>query len=433
MSDFLAFPPARSLRGTLHVPPSKSATNRALLLAALTEVPVEIARPLESDDTAALRRCLEAMGAAIVPTREGLLVSGPLRGAPDREIALDAADSGTAARFLTAAAAVVPGRFVLRGSPRLCERPIAELVAALRPAGARIEYRGMEGCLPLAIEGGTLRSGEVVVDAARSSQFLSALLLAAVAVDGGLRVRPAGRIASGPYVATTLEVLRDFGHDVEAGPDFAVRRGARLAGRYETPGDYSSAVPLVAAVGAAGGEVTLEDLRWPSADADAGAVPVLEKMGIRIASGPGRLTASARRADLRAVSVEATDFPDAVPSLAALAALAQGQSVFSGVGHLRLKESDRLAALAALVRAVGAKAEAGEDALVITGPATGGAGAVTRLSTFHDHRIAMAAGLLSLRLPNLLIEDPGCVAKSYPGFFRDLEALSIRSHSGTES
>jgi 3-phosphoshikimate 1-carboxyvinyltransferase len=149
-------------------------------------------------------------------------------------------------------------------------------------------------------------------------------------------------------------------------------------------------------------------------------------MGIRIASGPGRLTASARRGDLRAVSVEAADCPDSVPSLAVLAALAQGQSVFSGVGHLRLKESDRLAALAALVAAVGAKAEADEDALVITGPATGGAGAVIRLSTFRDHRIAMAAGLLSLRLPNLLIEDPGCVAKSYPGFFRDLEALAVR-------
>ena len=426
MSDFLAFPPARLLRGTLRVPPSKSATNRALLLAALTEVPVEIARPLESDDTAALRRCLEAMGAAIVPTREGLRVSGPLRGSPDREIVLDAADSGTAARFLTAAAAAVPGRFVLGGSARLCERPIGELVDALRCAGARIEYRGRDGCLPLAIEGGTLRSGEIGVDAARSSQFLSALLLAAVTVDGGLRVRPAGRIASGPYVATTLEVLRDFGHSVETGADFVVRRGARLAARYETPGDYSSAVPLVAAVGAAGGEVTLEGLRWPSADADAGALPVLEKMGIRIASGPGRLTASARRGDLRAVSVEAADFPDSVPSLAVLAALAQGQSVFSGVGHLRLKESDRLAALAALVAAVGAKAEADEDALVITGPATGGAGAVIRLSTFRDHRIAMAAGLLSLRLPNLLIEDPGCVAKSYPGFFRDLEALAVR-------
>lgn len=426
MSDFLALPPVRSLSGVVRVPSSKSATNRALLLAALTEVPVDVARPLESGDTAALRRCLEAMGASIVPTAEGLRVSGPLRGARDRVIELDAADSGTAARFLAASAAATPGRFLLRGSPRLCERPVNELVEALRSAGARIAYRARDGCLPLDIQGGTLESAEVVVDAARSSQFLSAVLLAAVAVDGGLRVRAAGKIASGPYVATTLEVLREFGHSVEAGADLAVRRGAAVSDRYETPGDYSSALPLAAAVGIAGGEVTLAGLRWPSADADAGALPVLERMGVRLVRGPDGLTVSAERGASRAVSVAAGDFPDAVPALAALAALSQGETVFSGVAHLRLKESDRIAALAELVVAVGARAAATEDALVVVGPAAGAGGAVTRLPTFRDHRIAMAAGLLALRLPGLLVEDPGCVAKSYPAFFRDIEALARR-------
>ena len=426
MSDFLALPPVRSLSGVVRVPPSKSATNRALLLAALAGTPVEIAAPLASDDTAALRRCLEAMGASIVATAQGLLVCGPLRGAGDRTIDLDAADSGTAARFLAAAAAATRGRFLLRGSPRLCERPMGELVDALRGAGARIAYRGREGYLPLDIEGGTVASGEVVVDAQRSSQFLSALLLAAVAVDGGLRVRAAGRIVSGPYVAATLEILREFGHRVEAGSEFLVRRGGPLVQRYETPGDYSSAVPLAAAAGIAGGGVTLAGLRWPSADADAGALPVLERMGVRLVHGPDGVTATAERGASRAASIEAGDFPDAVPALAALAALTPGETVFSGVGHLRLKESDRLAALAELVEAVGGRAIVTEDALVVVGPATGRGGAVTRLPTFRDHRIAMAAALLALRLPGLLIEDPGCVAKSYPAFFRDLEALARR-------
>ncbi len=426
MSDFLALPPVRFLSGVVRVPSSKSATNRALLLAALTEVPVEISRPLASDDTAALRRCLEAMGASIVATADGLRVSGPLRGARDRVIELDAEDSGTAARFLAAAAAATPGRFVLGGSPRLCERPVGELVEALRSAGARIAYRAREGCLPLDIEGGTLEAGEVVVDAARSSQFLSALLLAGVAVDGGLRVRAAGRIASAPYVATTLEVLRDLGHSVEAGADFAVQRGGAPAGRYETPGDYSSAVPLLAAVGIAGGAVTLTGLRWPSADADAGALPVLERMGIRLVHGPNGLAASAERGASRAVTVGAGDFPDAVPALAALAAVSPGETVFSGVGHLRLKESDRLAAIAEVVVSVGATATIGDDALAVVGAAAETRGAVTRIATFRDHRIAMAAGLLALRLPGLLIENPGCVAKSYPGFFRDLEGLARR-------
>ena len=425
MSDFLAFPPARSLRGTVRVPPSKSATNRALLVAALTEAPVEIVGPLESEDTLSLRRCLEAMGATIAPTAGGLRVSGPLRGAPGIETALDAGDSGTAARFLAAAAATTPGRFLLSGSPRLCERPVGELVAALREAGARIEYRGREGCLPLAIDGGGLRSEEIAVDASRSSQFVSALLLCAVAVEGGLRVRAAGRVASGPYIATTLEVLRDFGHEADSGPLFGARRGSRTPERYTVPGDYSSAVPLAAAVGATGGEVALSGLRWPSADADAGALPVLEKMGVAIAAGPGGLTVSAG-CGVRPVSAEATDFPDAVPALAALAMLAPGESVFSGVGHLRLKESDRLASLVALATAVGARAVASEGALAITGPARPPAGGVARVETFRDHRIAMAAGLLSLRLPGLLIEDPDCVAKSYPRFFRDLDALVLR-------
>jgi 3-phosphoshikimate 1-carboxyvinyltransferase len=425
VSQFLAFPPAIAVRGGIRVPPSKSATNRALLLAALTEAPVEIVRPLESDDTRALVRCLEAMGASIEPTENGLRVAGPLRGVPGAEVFLDAGDSGTAARFLAAAAAATKGRFLLAGSPRLCERPIGELVAALRGAGAGLEYRGREGCLPLAIEGGGLASGEVVVDASRSSQFVSALLLAGVAVEGGLRVRTLGPAVSIPYVGTTLEVLRDFGHDVASGQTLTVRCGPRIGARYATPGDYSSAVALAAAAGAAGGDVVLSGLRWPTADADAGALPVLERMGMRIAAGAEGVTASAASDALRAVSAVATDFPDAVPVLAALAMLAPGESTFSGIGHLRLKESDRMASIVALAASVGARAVASEDAVVILGP-PGPSDAVRRVPTFRDHRIAMAAGILALRVPGLLVEDPDCVAKSYPRFFRDLEALTLR-------
>ncbi|MGE5412732.1 MAG: 3-phosphoshikimate 1-carboxyvinyltransferase [Syntrophomonadaceae bacterium] len=425
MSQYLAVPPAKRLAGRLRVPSSKSATNRALLLAALTAAPVEIVGPLESDDTEALRRCLAAMGADIRKTPDGLRVSGPLRGERGAEVLLDAGDSGTAARFLTAAAAVTPGRFRLGGPPRLCQRPIGELVNALRAAGARIGYGGHEGCLPLEIDGGALASDEVAVDASRSSQFLSALLLSAVAVEGGLRVRPTGAVASSPYVATTLEVLRDFGHEAEAGETIAVRRGGRVAGRYDVPGDYSSAVPLAAAVAAAGGEVTLEGLRWPSGDADAGALPVLEAMGLALERDGSALRLRGDRSALRPASATATSFPDAVPSLAALAMLCPGRSVFSGVGHLRLKESDRLASLAALAEAVGARAQPTEDALAIEGIAHA-APPLVRAPTFRDHRIAMAAGILALRVPGVLVEDPDCVAKSYPSFFRDLEALARR-------
>lgn len=424
MTDYLALPPAAALRGRLRVPSSKSATNRALVAAALAGAPVEILGPLESGDTAALVRCLTAMGASIVPTAGGLSVRGPLAGDPAREIWLDAEDSGTAARFLAAAASAVPGRFLLTGSQRLRERPMRELVAALRRAGARISSRAAEDRLPLEIEGRALASAEIAVDASRSSQFASALLLAGLAVEGGLSVRVTGEAVSRPYVAMTLETLRDLGHDVEAGEALAVRRGARPAARYEVPGDYSSAVALLAAVAAASGEVLLWGLRVPSPDADAGALPVLERMGLSLRAGRDGLLASASRRAPASLDVVATGFPDAVPSLAALSALAAGRSRFSGIGHLRLKESDRIAALATLLRAAGAQAFEERDALTVTGPAS--ANGLRILPTFRDHRMAMAAAILALRLPGILIEDPGCVAKSYPAFFRDLERLRSR-------
>jgi 3-phosphoshikimate 1-carboxyvinyltransferase len=175
MSDYLAFPPATGVRGTVAAPPSKSATNRALVLATLSDSAVAIVNPLESEDTRALSRCLAAMGARFETVPAGLRVGGSLAGPRDREITLDAGESGTAARFLAAVASATPGRFLLTGAGRLRERPVGELVESLRSAGAAIEYAGAPGHLPLRISGGPLRSGRIAVDASRSSQFLSAL------------------------------------------------------------------------------------------------------------------------------------------------------------------------------------------------------------------------------------------------------------------
>lgn len=428
MTDFLAFPPVRSIRGTVPAPPSKSATNRALLLAALSEESVEILRPLASQDTDRLAACLTAMGAVIEPTEEGVRVHGPLGTPPDGDVVvLDAGASGTAARFLAAVACAVPGRFLLTGEPRLLERPVGPLVTSLREAGAKIDYDGRDARLPVSIRGRTLSGGRVTVDASESSQFLSALLLASTALETGLSVRPAGRVASAPYVDTTVAVLREFGHDVARGEDGTIRvsRGARGPARYEVPGDWSSALPLLAAAGVAGGEVTVTGLDWPSPDADARALDVLEAMGVAVDRSAGAIRASADRGNRSAVDVAAGEFPDAVPVLAALAVFAGGESRFREIAHLRHKESDRVAAIAGLLDSAGAAATPGEGELVVRGPAPRGEG-LRRLPTFGDHRIAMAASLLALRLPGALIEDPRCVAKSYPGFFRDLETILLR-------
>jgi 3-phosphoshikimate 1-carboxyvinyltransferase len=424
MTDFLVLPRAARVDGAVRVPPSKSATNRALLLAALSEEPVEIVRPLESGDTAALAACLAAMGARVTRGPESLRLRGPVAGSDSSETALDAADSGTAARFLAAVCAATAGRFFLNGSPRLRERPMEELIAALRSAGAEISCPGAEGRLPLAIRGGTLRSGTVSVDASRSSQFVSALLLAAVAVPGGLTVRVPGALVSAPYVDETVAALCAFGHAVSrTAGGISVARGRRGPGRHEVPGDHSSAVPLLAAAGAAGGRVAVLGVSRDSAAADARALAVLERMGIALEDGPDRVTASADRGALRPVAAAATDFPDSVPALAALATLASGESALTGIAHLRGKESDRIAALEGLAAAAGAPTRADAEALFVSGgPARPGAAAV--LPTFRDHRIAMAAGLIAIARGGFLIENPACVAKSYPSFFRELAALA---------
>jgi 3-phosphoshikimate 1-carboxyvinyltransferase len=314
---------------------------------------------------------------------------------------------------------------LITGKARLRERPIRELTEALTPIGARFENRGVPGFLPLAVEGCAVEGGSLRVDASRSGQFLSALLLAGAASSGGLEIEAAGEIASLPYVNLTVEALRAFGHRVAGGPRFRVVRADRSIARYEVPGDYSSAIALLAAAGAAGGRVTVRGLSWPAPDADARALPVLEEMGLSVeASDAGVCAESSGR--LRSVRVRASDFPDAVPALAALSAFADGESRFEGIAHLRLKESDRIDALVRLVTAAGGSARAEGDALVVAGPIARQACETRRLPTFNDHRIAMAGALLSLALPGLLVENPGCVAKSYPGFFRDLETIVKR-------
>lgn len=425
--DFLILPPAREVRGTLTAPPSKSGTNRALVLAALSPRVVHVLRPLESEDTRALVRCLEAMGASVEPELGGLAVSGPLGVAPDREVELDAGESGTAARFLTALCAVTRGRFLLTGAPRLRERPMTALVTALSAAGAQISYRGGQG-LPLAIEGATLSSRTVTVDASQSSQFVSALLLAGAASESGLAIRTDGLMPSSPYVSATVGSLRAFGHTVEIAADGTrvVLPGRDPVDRYEVTGDFSSALPLLAAAGVAGGDVSVEGLAWPSSDADALAVTRLKEFGLEIAAGPKRIRVS-RTDGLKPVVLRATEFPDAVPTLAVLAAFAPGLSRFEGIGHLRWKESDRIEALVRLFEGVGIRAQGDAGAISVEGTASPiGPGGVRRLPTFGDHRVAMAGALLSLRIPNLAIENPACVAKSYPGFFRDLESVVQR-------
>ncbi|HEX5760240.1 MAG TPA: 3-phosphoshikimate 1-carboxyvinyltransferase [Thermoanaerobaculia bacterium] len=431
-------PAGRVARGRLTVPPSKSLTNRYLNLALLAGAPAAIQRPRDAEDTRAFLAGLAACGFRVEREEdpgEWRLTPGALPAAA----AIDCGASGTMLRFLTAALAALPGHWRLDGTPRLRERPVGPLVAALRRLGARVRHLGAEGYAPLAIEGGSLAGGEVVLDASTSSQFLSALLMAALRAHGTVAVEVAG-LTSEPYLSLTLAAIRRFGGRVEeavslAGPAsrnaFLVHPSPLAPGRLRVEGDFSAACYPAAAAALTGGEVVLAGLPRRSAQGDRGFFDLLEGMGAAVERGRGRVTVrGAPGGALAAVDADLSAMPDQVPTLAALAPFARGTTRIRHVAHLRLKESDRLRAMASQLVAAGAEAEETADGLTVVGSWAGKASvelpsAAVAVDPHGDHRIAMSMALVGLRRPGLAIGSPAVVAKSYPAFWRDLNALLI--------
>lgn len=415
---YAAIAPVPGFSRTIAVPASKSHTNRALILAALAPGEFFIRGLLDCGDADALIASLRAAGARLEKGPGGCRVV-PAGSAPREEIVFDVRDSGTAFRFLTAFAATRGGlRATLTGSERLCRRPIGPLVEALRRLGACIEYRGHEGFAPLRIVGRELAGGTIEIEATESSQFASALLLAAPRFPEGITVQLLGEPVSRAYLSTTVETLRAVGIGVsEKGNEFSIGPGAKISRpEYSVPGDYSSAVSLAAAAAVAGGELTLTNLLWPSEQADARAISVLEAMGASVEPIPEGLRIRGRAS--HPLTVVATDFPDAVPVLCAVAARLGGDSSFAGVAHLRFKESDRIAAIRDMLGAAGVEAGEQDGTLRVHGQGSVRAG-LPVFPTHGDHRMVMAGTVLALSSGGL-VENPGAVSKSYPRFFDDL-------------
>jgi 3-phosphoshikimate 1-carboxyvinyltransferase len=414
----------RTARGTIVVPPSKSVSHRYLNLALLARRPVSIERLLDAEDIRLFRGALEALGFALVASGDALAIEPPDPGPESAEIFCG--NAGTLYRFLTAALTVVPGTWVLDGSARLRERPIQPLVDALRSLGARIRYLDGEGRAPLEIGGASLAGGEVTLDAAESSQYASAMVMAGVRAPAPLRIHLRALVSS-PYLDLTRSALRDFGVEVDsgaAGAVYAVEPAVlRPPPRLVVEGDYSAATyPAVAAL-VTDGAVTLEGLRRDSAQGDRAFFTLLESAGARVEATGGGV--SVRPGRLRAVNADLRDMPDQVPTLAALAPFLEGTTEISGAAHLRLKESDRLAAMASELGRAGVPVRERSDGLVIEGcwfdrepPST-----PVLIDPHDDHRIAMAMALVGLRRPGITIADPEVVGKSYPNFWRDLATL----------
>jgi 3-phosphoshikimate 1-carboxyvinyltransferase len=398
------------------VPGSKSITNRALLLAALAEGTTRLEGVLVSDDTRHMRAALEALGISVRDAGPAALEVSGGRGrlkAPEQPLFIG--NSGTAVRFLAALAALVPGSVTLVGDAAMERRPIGDLVEGLRALGVRIDCA--TGCPPLTVHGGRLPSGDVTMSGERSSQYFSALMLSGGAAEGDIRIRVRGRLVSRPYVEITRRMVADFGGRIDLdGDDFVVRAAPYRGRRYVIEPDASSASYPFALAAATGGAITVPNLAPGALQGDYGFLEVLRSFGASVSATTDSTTVVGKT--LAGVDVDMHDISDTVMTLAAIAPLASGTTRITNVANIRIKETDRLAAVATELERLGQGVTQGDDFLVIDPAPLRHA----LIRTYGDHRMAMSFAVLGMAAGNVAIEDPACVAKTYPSFWDDVAA-----------
>jgi 3-phosphoshikimate 1-carboxyvinyltransferase len=423
------------------VPGSKSIANRALVCAALADGTSTLGNLPDGDDTQAMLTCLETLGIGITRTSVASEVAstaittitgtaGALRPGPAH---LHAGLAGTTSRFITAVGALGPGPYVIDGDPPLRTRPMAPLHAALTALGSTIQTDGHPGHLPVTVSGQLRRTHHVEMPGDISSQFLTALMLIGPYIPGGLRVDITTPLVSRPYLEITKAVMADFGHDAVAISEGRIEVAAgRYRGRhYVIEPDASSASYPLAAAAICGGRVEVTGLTRQSVQGDAGFCDVLAAMGCTTSRDDASTTVEGG-VRLEGIDINMVDLSDLVPTLAAVAAFASGPTRIRGVGFIRSKESDRLGDLATELRRLGAGATETDDGLAIEPSDLHG----SRVGTHHDHRLAMAFGLIGLRIPGVEIDDPDVVSKSWPGYWAMLGGLGDlggETHRGTRT
>jgi 3-phosphoshikimate 1-carboxyvinyltransferase len=425
--------------GSVRLPGSKSISNRTLLLAALAEGETRIEELLDSDDTRVMLAALKELGVGLErdASARSVVVHGVGGRFPIKAADLHLGNAGTAFRPLTAVLALCGGRYRLSGVARMHERPIRDLVDALRQVGADISYAASEGYPPLAIRPAEIRlPPSVRVRGDVSSQFLTALLMALPLAGSGVRIEVVGELISKPYVEITLNMMQRFGIAVarEGWSAFEIAAGSRYRspGRIFVEGDASSASYFLAA-GAVGGTrggdaVRVEGIGRASIQGDVRFVEIVERMGGTVTMADSWIEAGARgRARgtrLRPIDADLNHIPDAAMTVAMLALFAEGTSVLRNIASWRVKETDRIAAMAAELAKIGAGVEAGTDFLRVTPPAQFQPASIR---TYDDHRMAMCFSLAALAGVPVRIEDPDCVGKTFPGYFDAFAAICRRA------
>ncbi len=419
MNEFRAIRPGAPVGGTFRVPGSKSLTNRALVCAALAEGKSVLLNASDSNDSALMANGLDQFGVLVRQEGDRWEVEGTGGRLYAPRFPIPVGNAGTTLRFFLALSALARGTVVLEGSPRMAERPNRELIDALRDAG--IDAKESAGLARYEVTGGILRGGTVRIRQDRSSQFLSALLMVAPMAGNPVDVLIDGPRRSESYVRMTVGVMRAFGAEVGEGDGggFHIPAPRRYAAvEYAVEPDASGASYGFGAAAITGGEVVVPGLGAGSLQGDAGFPSLLVGMGcsmeptergIRLRGSPS----------LRGIDVDMSGMPDVVPTLVAVALFASTPTRIRNVAHLRFKESDRIGALAAEFRKLGGSLVEYEDGLeVIPAPLHGGT-----VATYDDHRMAMAAALVGLRVPGVEVENPGCVEKSFPRFWEEFDAL----------
>ncbi|MYF49036.1 MAG: 3-phosphoshikimate 1-carboxyvinyltransferase [Gammaproteobacteria bacterium] len=420
--DALTLGPIKSLSGDVRLPGSKSISNRALLLAALARGRTRILNLLDSEDTELMRRALNALGIAVTQDGDAWVVEG---GGPlvtdGRCVELNLGLAGTAMRPLVAALTLGNGEFVLDGTPRMRERPIGPLVDALRALGADLDYAATAGYPPVRIRAGGLAGGEAEIDGSLSSQFLTSVLLAAPLAQHPVTLRVRGGLVSKPYIDITLDLMSRFGaavHHVGHQRFEVANEGYRSPGECLVEGDASSATYFLAAGAIAGRGVRVEGVGAASIQGDAAFAAVLEAMGARMERSA--TSVAVKPAPLSGIDADLNHIPDAAMTVAVLALFAKGVTRIGNIANWRVKETDRLAAMAQELRKLGAKVEEGPDYLAIEPPA---ALRPATIETYSDHRMAMCFSLAALGGVPVTIKDPGCVVKTFPDYFEKFTAL----------
>lgn len=413
--------PVQHCDAFLRLPGSKSCTHRALILSSLADGESVLLGALRSEDTGHTVRALQKFGVPIFWEGTSLRVigqGGRLRG---RDETVFVGNSGTSMRFLTALAALRRGRTLLDGDERMRTRPMGELLSALEALGVRAYSKEGSGCPPVVVDSRGLKGGTVRIRGAESSQFLSALLMAAPYAEEDVCVE-ATNLSSRPYAGITLHMMSIFG--VEAEKDgyhsFFVRSGQRyLPQECRIEGDASHASYFFSAAAVTGGRVRVENFRQDSVQGDTGFLHVLRKMGCEVNS-TDRWT-EVRGRQLQAIQVDMNAMPDLVPTLAVAAAFARGKTVMRNIGHLRLKESDRIGTVAQELRKMGIRVEEGKDWLAVEGGGVHGA----EIDPHNDHRLAMSFAIAGLAVPGVKIRGEECVNKSFPDFWETLKKLYV--------